>query len=249
VLALGILSVVIPLAIIGLAPLNQRIGQAFMPMGAVTVPLGIAGLVLGSMQLRGMRRHRVDTAGRVLARTGQVLGSVGALGWVAFTGFVLISINSMLDGATFQVVGGDYTRQEYLGNLRLVTTCSEGCVTGQWEETQAADGSWVKNGTCVLRSCESSVWTKINLPSIELTSLGNGRASEHERMGRKTEAGRYRDGKREGQWTFWNADGTIDESRSGIYENDVRVQPGPTQPGDYPTEKLRMQRLDSRPPR
>jgi hypothetical protein len=45
--------------------------------------------------------------------------------------------------------------------------------------------------------------------------------------GRKLDEGSYRDGKREGQWTFWNADGTIDESRSGIYENDVLMSRRP----------------------
>jgi hypothetical protein len=28
-------------------------------------------------------------------------------------------------------------------------------------------------------------------------------------------------------WTFWNEDGTIDGSKTGLYENDVLVRPSP----------------------
>src|SRR5262245_50957806 len=88
VLALGILSVAIPLAIFGLASFNQRIGRSFVPMGALTVPLGIAGAVFGTLQLRGMRKLSVDPAGRVQARTGQLFGFVGSVGWIAFVVFL-----------------------------------------------------------------------------------------------------------------------------------------------------------------
>ena len=52
------------------------------------------------------------------------------------------------------------------------------------------------------------------------------------REGEKVQEGSYHDGRREGQWTFWNEDGSIDLARSGIYENDVRVQEG-ARPAGY----------------
>jgi len=51
------------------------------------------------------------------------------------------------------------------------------------------------------------------------------------REGEKVQEGSYRRGKREGQWTFWNDDRSIDHGRSGIYENDVRVQEGARRSG------------------
>ena len=62
--------------------------------------------------------------------------------------------------------------------------------------------------------------------------INNGPHAKWSENDVKIEEGSYRDGKREGQWNFWKEDGSFDERRSGIYENDVRVQPGPTQPGD-----------------
>ena len=66
------------------------------------------------------------------------------------------------------------------------------------------------------------------------------------REGEKVQEGSYRNGKREGQWIFWNDDRSLDHGRSGIYENDVRVHTGPTAPGDYPTDSLRLDSLDLR---
>ena len=60
----------------------------------------------------------------------------------------------------------------------------------------------------------------------------NGPSVTWARNGQKLEEGGYHDGKREGQWTFWNEDGSIDLVRSGIYENDVRVQEG-ARPAGY----------------
>jgi len=77
-------------------------------------------------------------------------------------------------------------------------------VRHEWREIQKPDGTWVKDGPSVGRN----------------------------RQGKMLEEGSYRDGKREGEWTFWNEDGSIDLVRSGIYENDVRVQEG-TRPAGY----------------
>jgi hypothetical protein len=57
--------------------------------------------------------------------------------------------------------------------------------------------------------------------------VSNGPSVRWFRNGQKLEEGSYRDGKREGMWTFWNEDGTIDGSKTGLYENDVLVRPSP----------------------
>ncbi len=36
--------------------------------------------------------------------------------------------------------------------------------------------------------------------------------------GQKQSEGTYENRKRQGQWTFWNEDGSIDEDRTGVYE-------------------------------
>jgi antitoxin component YwqK of YwqJK toxin-antitoxin module len=41
--------------------------------------------------------------------------------------------------------------------------------------------------------------------------------------GQKREEGEYRQGKREGTWRAWNEDGTPDETLSGEFKNDRRV--------------------------
>ena len=74
----------------------------------------------------------------------------------------------------------------------------------QWQELLRTDGSWVKDGPYAR-------WA-LN--------------------GQQVEAGSYRNDLREGEWTFWHEHGDIDYDRSGIYKDDVRVQAGPTPPGD-----------------
>jgi hypothetical protein len=75
----------------------------------------------------------------------------------------------------------------------------------EWREIQRGDGSWIKDGPSVR-------WSR-----------------KHEKL----EEGSYRDGRREGKWTFWSEDRSIDLARSGIYENDVLIQAGATPLGDY----------------
>jgi hypothetical protein len=75
----------------------------------------------------------------------------------------------------------------------------------EWQEVER-NGQWVREG-----------------PSVHWSP-------DH----KKLVEGSYREGERDGPWTFWNADGSIEAARSGIYEAGVRVQPGPTPPGDYP---------------
>jgi len=74
---------------------------------------------------------------------------------------------------------------------------------------QGPDGSWVKNGPSV-------IWSRSEMKLAE---------------------GSYRDGKRDGPWTYWNEDGSIDTEKSGVYEGDVRVSdPAPSPIGDYPLD-------------
>jgi antitoxin component YwqK of YwqJK toxin-antitoxin module len=73
-----------------------------------------------------------------------------------------------------------------------------------YRELRHADGSWVKEGPAVH-------WS---------------------RDGKRLEEGSYLDGKRDGPWAFWNEDGSIDNERSGVYRNDVRIGPSPA--GDSP---------------
>ena len=61
----------------------------------------------------------------------------------------------------------------------------------------------------------------------------HGPATRFSPDGRRLEQGSFSYGKREGPWTFWHEDGTFDDQRSGLYENDVRVQAGPSPKGDF----------------
>jgi antitoxin component YwqK of YwqJK toxin-antitoxin module len=55
------------------------------------------------------------------------------------------------------------------------------------------------------------------------------------RNGQKLEEGSYRDGNRDGRWTYRNEDGSIDAGKSGVYPGDVRVfDPAPSPLGNYP---------------
>jgi antitoxin component YwqK of YwqJK toxin-antitoxin module len=41
--------------------------------------------------------------------------------------------------------------------------------------------------------------------------------------GARAAEGRYRDGRMDGEWSFWHADGTLDAERSGTYRAGVRL--------------------------
>lgn len=50
-----------------------------------------------------------------------------------------------------------------------------------------------------------------------------GAASEWYASGQLREQGLYREDRRDGRWTFWLADGTVDAARSGLYDRGERV--------------------------
>jgi len=205
VLALGILSVVIPLVVIAFAVAHSRIGQLFMPLGIVIVPLGLVAGVLGWKQIAGMKALRIDPTGRSLARTGQILGVVGAGAWAAFTVIGLYQVSRLFTG--------DYTMTIPFadGTLRMVRTYRAGELESEDNEAHRPDGTWMKEGS-------STRWS-------------------HTANGIQHEQGFYRDGKRNGEWTFWNEDGSIDKERSGLYQNDARIGPSPV--GDFPGDEIR----------
>ena len=88
-------------------------------------------------------------------------------------------------------------------DVRQVTTeDSSTNIRAEWREIQRADGTWIKDGPSVIRG----------------------------RTGQELEEGSYREGERDGPWTFWNEDGSVDRDRSGNYEKNVRV--GPLVDGD-----------------
>jgi hypothetical protein len=43
-----------------------------------------------------------------------------------------------------------------------------------------------------------------------------------------------KDGARQGRWTYWRADGSIDPTWSGVYVNDVKVDEAGAAPGADP---------------
>jgi hypothetical protein len=62
-----------------------------------------------------------------------------------------------------------------------------------YEEARGSDGAWKKHGLFVRR----------------------------DRTGRQIEEGRYRDGQREGRWTFWGDNGSVDPAHSPSFECDI----------------------------
>ena len=62
-----------------------------------------------------------------------------------------------------------------------------------YQEERGSDGEWRKHGLFVRR----------------------------DRTGRQIEEGRYRDGQREGRWTFWGDNGSVDPAHSASFECDI----------------------------
>ena len=120
-------------------------------------------------------------------------------------GFAIASLAVLCAIVTLTSLGGKdeiYWQDQY-GNGYRVTThdaprgWSFMPLVHNWTHQEAlhSDGSWVLEGP-------STHWS---------------------RAGKKLEEGHYRDGKREGQWNSWREDGTIDTSKTGVYENDLKV--------------------------
>ena len=184
------------------------LGIVSLLAGLFLIPLGIVAWVMGSRDLKGMKRGEVDPAGRSLTQMGWAFGISGLvcmIGPMACMALLVVGSERYRSETSSTYSRGDGTRIAKTYFSQTAEDRSDIVVEHEHQEVVGPNGAWVKEG-----------------PAIRWT-----------RDGRKLEEGSYRDGKREGQWTFWNEDGSIDESRSGIYENDVRVQAGATPPGDY----------------
>jgi antitoxin component YwqK of YwqJK toxin-antitoxin module len=113
---------------------------------------------------------------------------------------------------------------------------------GPWTE-------WHKNGQkkskgSYIESAHSNVWREgvwtywnedgsINTEKSGIYKAGkriaplDGLATSHHPNGEKESEGEYKNGKKEGLWTYWNEDGSIDHEKSGIYKAGKRIAPLP----------------------
>jgi hypothetical protein len=169
------------------------------------LPVGIVAWFLGRKELRGMKAGRIDPSGRTSARIGHVLGIAGTLLWILIVATLAVPGLTRVHESS-ETTYEDGSRDTKVFYPRGADTSGPSIVEWEYREVPRSNGAFVKEGAAIH-------WS---------------------RDGRKLEEGHYLDGKRDGPWTFWNPDGSIDESRSGIYREDGRVQAGPTPPGDYP---------------
>jgi hypothetical protein len=202
VLALGILSLV-ALFIIPLGTV-LALGILSLAAGLFLIPLGIVAWIMGSRDLRRMDAGQVDPGGRSLTQIGRLFGMGSLFVWLLAAGCVATTMFGRTLGAETMYSMGDGTRTVAKYFPRPEGDPGSSVKELEYHEVQRPNGAWAKEGLAVR-------WT---------------------REGQKLEEGSYRDGKREGEWTFWNEDGSIDLVRSGIYENDVRVQEG-ARPAGY----------------
>jgi len=91
-LVLGIISIVTP----ALAVVTCCCWPVSAILLVVSIGCGIPAIVLGYLDLKGMKAGLIDDVGRGLAQTGLILGSTGsalsAIGLVTFLVFLVISI-------------------------------------------------------------------------------------------------------------------------------------------------------------
>ena len=166
------------------------------------LPLGILAWVMGSKDLNAMDGGHLDPSGRSLTQIGRVFGIAATLMWIGWTPLVVL---------TFAVFGRTTVHESFGrlyddGSRDTKTFYSRGAgdsepsvVEWEYREAPGPNGSLVKEGSAIH-------WSR-----------------EH----KKLEEGSYHDGKRDGEWRFWNEAGSIDKARSGVYQNDVRIGPSP----------------------
>jgi hypothetical protein len=158
---------------------------------------GISSVVLGiGATVFGARQ----ISGMNLARidpTGKRSAKVGmALGAVTALGWiVLIAVAGYLTSR--YLANATFTVTPSQGTHRAITTFHAGRVETTHEEILGVDGEWKMDGRFIRYSQDPS----------------------HTKL----EDGKYRDGKREGVWTFWLEDGSLDTGRSGYYRDGVKV--------------------------
>ncbi len=74
-------------------------------------------------------------------------------------------------------------------------------------------------------------WREVHVGNVEW--VRDGAYVESNRAGAKMAQGTYRNGKRQGLWTYWRDDGSVDGSRTGTYDNDRLIERALTPRGDF----------------
>lgn len=197
------------------AALRPHRGGTVLALGIVSlivalflVPLGIVAWILGSKDLKAMDRGDVDPAGRSLTQIGQVFGITASLMWVGTAGCTaLMTFATVRTSSSF--AGNDGVRHTRTYYSHALSEGPQKQVEWEYQEVERPNGAVVKEG-----------------PAIHWS-----------RDGKKLEEGSYRDGKRDGPWTFRHEDGSIDQERSGVYQDDEKIGPSPM--GDFPTDESR----------
>jgi hypothetical protein len=184
-----------------------RPGILTLPLLLLAIAFGLLAWRKGSKDLKGMKKGDVDPSGRSQTQVGWVFGIASSLACLFVTGVGVLSIPGR-EFSQSKTPGRENARLTQEGFTIWLKGPAPDFYEYEYEEIQLPNGDWVKEGSFVRRN----------------------------RRGEKLEEGAYRTGKRVGQWTFRNEDGSINEGRSGLFENDVRVQAGATPPGDYPND-------------
>jgi hypothetical protein len=179
------------------------LGLLSLVAGIFLVPLGIVAWILGSKDLRAMDEGRVDPAGRSLTQIGRVFGIAATILWILSAGCVATTFSvRAVETVEASTDGRDSDRTVKIYYSTTALDRSPAPIEYEYREIARSDGEWVKDG-----------------PYLHKT-----------RDGTTLEEGVYRDGLREGEWIYGDADGVMDEPKSGIYERDVRVQKGRSPP-------------------
>lgn len=198
------------------------LGILSLVAGIFLVPLGLVAWIIGSRDLKRMNRGELDPAGRSLTQIGLVFGIASSVLWLGHVACVSVFMMGSRTSYSLDATGAVRTAQLGFTMGPFRSAPPPGVHEYEYQERISPSGEWLKDGPFLRRA----------------------------RSGAKLEEGSYRAGKREGEWTFWNEGGSIDLDRSGIYENDVRVQAGATPLGDYwheevdlgPVEKFKFRR-------
>lgn len=167
------------------------------------LPLGIVPWVMGSRYLASRSRSPADDALKRLTRMGRVIGLAAVFVGLGSAAFATLALEREVSHATH--ADGTSIRRTHVG----FPTWSSGMPVPEfneyeYDEIQRPDGTWVKHGRSTRRS----------------------------RTGTLLEEGSYRDGLREGAWTFWRRDGSVDPDLSGMYERDFRMKASPVHGSD-----------------
>lgn len=180
------------------------LGILSLAAGFFLIPLGIVSWFMGSRDLKRMNLGQVDPAGRSLTQIGKIFGISSMCIWLLSAGCTFLMLLGTASGSTEKYSTGDGTRTVTKRFPQIAGDHEMSRKELEYHEVERPNGSWVKEGRFTHWS-----WT-----------------------GETLAEGSYRDGKREGEWTFRNEDCSMDLTRSGIYENDVRVQEG-ARPAGY----------------